>query len=349
MRGDTAITQSKHKIRAVFMGSDTLSCTFLTALIHAPDVDVAAVVTQPDRERGRRMQVLPGPVKELALMHCKPVYSPNKVNAPDFIEILRQIAPDVIVVMAYGQFLGKTLLALPRLGCVNLHVSVLPRHRGAAPIQYAILNGDRETGVTAMMMDTGMDTGDILGVVRYEIRPDDTTGTLGLALVKLGADLMLDVLRGLNAGTVVRQPQDASLATYAPKIAKEQALVEWSAPAVAIERMIRAFNPKPCCHTFLPSGPDPSCCSTPGALLKILRAAIETPPTGPTPDPPLPGTVLAMKRGPLIATGDGLALRLLEVMPEGRPRPMAGQDFANGYAKKLAVGDRLFPGLGTVL
>ena len=219
------------------MGSDTLSCTFLTALIHAPDVDVAAVVTQPDRERGRRMQVLPGPVKELALMHCKPVFSPVKVNEPEFLDTLRHLAPDVIVVMAYGQFLGKTLLALPRLGCVNLHVSILPRHRGAAPIQYAILQGDRETGVTAMMMDPGMDTGDILGVVRREIRPDDTTGSLGLELVKQGADLMLDVLRGLDAGTAVRNPQDAALATYAPKIAKEQALVEWSAPAASIERM----------------------------------------------------------------------------------------------------------------
>ena len=329
------------------MGSDTLSCTFLTALVHAPDVDVADVVTQPDRERGRRMQVLPGPVKELALMHCKPVFSPAKVNAPEFLDILRQIAPDVVVVMAYGQFLGKALLALPRLGCVNLHVSVLPRHRGAAPIQYAILHGDRETGVTAMMMDAGMDTGDILGVVRREIRPDDTTGTLGLELVKQGADLMLDVLRGLDAGTVGRSPQDAALATYAPKIAKEQALVEWSAPAVAIERMVRAFNPKPCCHTFLPSGPAPSCCSPPGALLKILRAAVEAPPPWESVEPPPPpGTVLAMKRGPLVATGDGLALRLLEVLPEGKPRAMAGQDFANGYAKKLAVGDRLFPGLG---
>ena len=331
------------------MGSDTLSCTFLTALIHAPDVDVAAVVTQPDRERGRRMQVLPGPVKELALMHCKPVFSPVKVNEPEFLDTLRHLAPDVIVVMAYGQFLGKTLLALPRLGCVNLHVSILPRHRGASPIQYAILQGDRETGVTAMMMDPGMDTGDILGIVRREIRPDDTTGSLGLELVKQGADLMLDVLRGLDAGTAVRNPQDAALATYAPKIAKEQALVEWSAPAASIERMIRAFNPKPCCHTFLPSGPDPSCCATPGALLKILRAAVETPPPElPSAPPPAPGTVLAMKRGPLVATGDGLALRLLEVLPEGKPRAMTGQDFANGYAKKLAVGDRLFPGLGAV-
>ena len=330
------------------MGSDTLSCTFLTALIHAPDIDVAAVVTQPDRERGRRMQVLPGPVKELALMHCKPVFSPEKVNEPAFLGTLRQIAPDAIVVMAYGQFLGKTLLAMPRLGCVNLHVSILPRHRGASPIQHALLLGDRETGVTAMMMDAGMDTGDILGIVRREIHADDTTGTLSLDLVKSGADLMLDVLRGLDAGTVVRVPQDSSLATYAPKIAKEQALIEWSDPAAAIERRIRAFNPKPCCHTFLPASSGDAC-ATPGALLKILRAAVEALPA-PAPEAglPAPGTLLAMKRGPLVATGDGLALRLLEVLPEGKPRPMSGQDFANGYAKKLAVGDRLFPGLGAL-
>ncbi|MGI5869871.1 MAG: methionyl-tRNA formyltransferase [Kiritimatiellia bacterium] len=347
LRGVAAITQSNHKLRVVFMGSDTLSCTFLTALIHAPDMDVLAVVTQPDRERGRRMQIVPGPVKDLALMHCKPVLSPVKVNDPEFLETLRRLAPDVIVVMAYGQFLGKTLLALPPLGCVNLHVSILPRHRGAAPIQYAILQGDRETGVTAMMMDAGMDTGDILGVVRREIRPDDTTGTLSLELVKDGADLMLDVLRDLAAGRTVRIPQDCSCATYAPKISKEQALIEWAEPAALIERKVRALNPKPCCHTFLPAGPAATCAATPGALLKVLRTAVEEPPPpqSDTP-PPAPGTVLAMKRGPVIAAGDGLALRLLEVLPEGKPRVMSGQDFANGYSKRLAVGDRLFPGLG---
>lgn len=326
------------------MGSDKISCTFLTALVHAPDVDVVAVVTQPDRERGRHMHIVPGPVKELALMHCKPVLSPEKVNAPDFLQAMRGLAPDVIVVMAYGQFLGKTLLAMPRMGCVNLHVSLLPKLRGAAPVQYSIMNGDTETGVTAMLMDIGMDTGDILGMLRRTIRPDDTSGSLSLDLAKTGADLMLDVLRKLVSGTAERVPQDNAKASYAPKITKEQTLVEWARAADQIERTIRAFNPKPCCRTFLPPREDTPCNAAPGALLKILRASVEPRPAD-APNKAAPGTILDMKNGPLIATGDGGALRLLEVQPEGKPRPMSGADFSNGYRNKLAVGDRLFPGL----
>lgn len=330
------------------MGSDTLSCTFLTGLVHAPDFDVVAVVTQPDRERGRHMRIVPGPVKELALMHCKPVLAPEKVNNPDFLATLRELQPDLIVVMAYGQFLGKTLLAMPRLGCVNLHVSILPQYRGAAPIQYSIMNGDAETGVTAMMMDIGMDTGDILGVVKRKIEPTDTTGSLSLRLAMCGTDLMLEVLRRLAAGTSVRTPQNHAEASYSPKITKEQTLVEWSMPAVKIERLIRALNPKPSCHTFLPPRADTPCGAAPGALLKILRSAVEPRLENAKPDAP-PGTILMLKRGPLIATGDGQALRLLEVQPEGKPRPMSGSDFSNGYLNKLAVGDRFFPGLSSVL
>lgn len=329
------------------MGSDKISCTFLTALVHAPDFDVVAVVTQPDRERGRHMCIVPGPVKELALMHCKPVLSPEKVNAPDFIETLRGLAPDVIVVMAYGQFLGKTILAMPRLGCINLHVSLLPRLRGAAPVQYSIMNGDTVTGVTAMLMDIGMDTGDILGTVVRSIRPDDTTGSLSLELAKSGSDLMLEVLRKLVSGTTERIPQNNAEASYAPKITKEQTLVEWARPADQIERTIRAFNPKPCCRTFLPPREDTPCGASPGALLKILRASVEPHPAD-SQGKTAPGTILSVRNGLLIATGDGMALRLLEVQPEGKPRPMSGSDFSNGCRNKLAVGDRLFPGLASV-
>ncbi len=326
------------------MGSDTMSCTFLTALVHAPDFDVVAVITQPDRERGRHMRIVPGPVKELALMHCKPVLSPEKVNTKDFLETLHGLTPDLIVVMAYGQFLGKTLLEMPRLGCVNMHVSILPKLRGAAPVQYAIMNGESETGVTAMMMDIGMDTGDIIGTIKTPIEKDDHTGSLSLKLCMSGSDLMLDALRKLAAGKAERIPQNPIAATYAPKISKEQSLIEWSEPATVIERKIRAFNPKPGSHTFLPA-PDSSTCEvSPGAYLKILRAEVVPPPDSATQLYP-PGTLLMMKRGPLIATGDGMALRLLEVHPEGKPRPMSGLDFANGYGKKLALGDRFFPGL----
>ncbi len=326
------------------MGSDTMSCTFLTALVHAPDFEVVAVITQPDRERGRHMRIIPGPVKELALMHCIPVLSPEKVNSKEFLETLRELAPDIIVVMAYGQFLGKTILSMPHLGCVNLHVSILPRLRGAAPVQYAIMNGDPETGVTAMMMDIGMDTGDILGIVTTPIEKNDNTASLSLKLCRVGSDLMLDALRKLAVGTAERIPQNHSAATYAPKISKEHALIEWSEPAEFIERKIRAFNPKPGCHTFLPPVESSSCEIGPGAFLKILKAEV-VPPLDTGAEVHAPGTVLMMKRGPIIATGDGMALRLLEVHPEGKPRPMSGADFSNGYGKKLSIGDRFFPGL----
>jgi len=325
------------------MGSDTISCTFLTALIHAPDCEVVAVVTQPDRERGRRLRIVPGPVKELALMHCKPVLSPENVNTPDSIAVLEELKPDIIVVMAYGQFLGRKVLEMPRLGCINLHVSILPRWRGAAPVQYAIMNGDSETGVTAMMMDIGMDTGDILGTTHREIGPQDTTGSLSLSLANDGSDLMLDVIRQLRDGTSTRTQQDHAAATYAPKIKKECGVIEWARPAAEIERTIRALTPKPSCHTFLPGKINALGEEEPGLLLKIMRAQIEQLP--PKAKQPAPGTILMMKRGPLVATGGGMALRLLEVMPEGKPKPMSGDDFANGYSNKLKIGDVLFPGL----
>lgn len=328
------------------MGSDTLSCTFLTALIHAPDLEVLAVVTQPDRERGRHMRIVPGPVKELALMHCVPVLAPEKVNHPSFLETMQKLNPDVIVVMAYGQFLGRTLLELPRLGCINLHVSLLPKFRGAAPVQHAIMNGEHKTGVTVMMMDAGMDTGDILGSVKCKIKPEDTTGSLSLRLCKTGADLMLDVLRKLAYGRAKRIVQNDANSSYAPKINKKQALIEWGEPAIVIDRKIRAFNPKPGCHTFLPSVKKDGCEITPGTYLKVLRAEVVEINDEKKAQPP--GTVLVMKKGPLILAGDGKALRLIEVHPEGRPRSMSGADFANGCYKKLTVGDRLFPGLKTI-
>ncbi len=328
------------------MGSDPISCTFLTALIHAPECEVVGVVSQPDRERGRRLRVVPGPVKELALMHCVPVFTPEKVNSPESVEELARLKPDIIIVMAYGQILRSEILGMPPLGCVNLHVSILPRWRGASPVQYAIMAGDETTGVTAMMMDKGMDTGDILDVACCDILPEDTTGSLSLQLSKLGSDLMIDVIRKLQYGTIKRLPQNNNEATYAPKIQKECCVIEWSHPAVEIERTIRALNPRPSCHTFLPEKTNAYGELEPGLLLKIMRASVETLP--PRAKLPLPGTVLMMKRGPLIATGDGMALRLQEVMPEGKPKPMSGEAFSNGYQNRLKIGDTLFQGFSSL-
>ena len=324
-------------LRVVFMGSDTLSCPFLRALAESPDVEVAAVVTQPDRGRGRHLRVTPGPVKELALSLGICVIDPPKVNEEFVVETLAGLGIDAIVVMAYGQIVGDAILDLPRLGCVNLHVSLLPRWRGAAPIQRAILAGDARTGVTAMLMDRGMDTGDTLGSVACDIAPDDTTGSVAAKLSEAGCGLMLDTLRALDRGDAVRVPQDGSLATKAPKIRKEEAWLDWSLSAAENERKVRAFSPKPGAATWIP----PAAPGGRGLLVKVLRARVETLPRGMA--LALPGTLLELdqQKGPLVAGGAGKALRLVEVLPEGRPRPMDGGSFANGYRARIPIGTRL--------
>ena len=318
------------------MGSDTLSCPFLSALAACPRVEVVAVVTQPDRGKGRHLRVQPGPVKKLAASFGVPVLTPVRVNAPVMLETLAGLGVDAFVVMAYGQFLGDLLLELPRLGCINLHVSLLPRWRGAAPIQRAILAGDAETGVTAMLMDRGMDTGDLLGSVRIPLGPKDTAGTVGETLAKSGCELMLRVLRDLDAGTCPRTPQDGALATLAPKIRKSEASLDWNLSAVENERKVRAFNPKPGAATWIPPVG-----GQPGKLLKVLEAEVETLPKGMA--LALPGTLLELdqRKGPLVAGGAGFALRLTRVLPEGASRPMDGGAFSNGYRARIPIGVRL--------
>ena len=318
------------------MGSDTLSCPFLSALAACPGVEVVAVVTQPDRGKGRHLRVQPGPVKKLAASFGVPVFTPVRVNAPVMLETLAGLGVDVFVVMAYGQFLGDLLLELPRLGCINLHVSLLPRWRGAAPIQRAILAGDAETGVTAMLMDRGMDTGDMLGSVRIPLGPKDTAGTVGETLSKAGCELMLRVLRDLDLGTCPRTPQDGALATLAPKIRKSEASLDWNLSAVENERKVRAFNPKPGAGTWIPPVG-----GQPGRILKVLEAEVETLPKGMA--LALPGTLLELdqRKGPLVAGGAGFALRLRRVLPEGSSRPMDGGAFSNGYRARIPIGVRL--------
>ena len=326
----------QQRLRVVFMGSDTLSCPFLSALSDCSFAEVVAVVTQPDRGKGRHLRVQPGPVKKLAVSLGIPVLTPVRVNAPIMLETLAGLGVDAFVVMAYGQFLGDLLLELPRLGCINLHVSLLPRWRGAAPIQRAILAGDTETGVTAMMMDRGMDTGDILGAVRCEIGPRDTSGTVAERLSGAGADLMLRVLRDLALGTCPRVRQDDALATLAPKIRKSESSLDWSLSAVENERKVRAFNPRPGAATWIPPVG-----GQPGKLLKVLAAEVEALPRGMA--LALPGTLLELdqRKGPLVAGGAGFALRLTRVLPEGGSRPMDGGAFSNGYRARIPIGIRL--------
>ena len=326
------------KLKVVFMGSDILSCTFLGRLVHSPGVKVCAVITQPDKARGRSLAVVSGPVKDLALLHVIPVFAPPNVNAPEILNELAQIQPDLIVVMAYGQFLGKDILASARLGCINLHVSLLPKYRGAAPIQHAIMNGETETGVTAIMLSRKMDAGDILGSVTRKIKTDDTFGTLGLELAKEGADLMLDIVRQLGDGICARVQQDESQATFAHKIDENLTpAIDWNNTAPQIERLVRAMNPKPCCHAYLP-GRDPDRPFMPGLRIKVIETKIVRCPAFNPVDQP-PGTVISMRgNGPVIATGGGGAICLTRVHVEGK-KEMDGKAFSNGYANKLAVGE----------
>ncbi len=324
------------RIRAAFMGSSPLSCRFLKALQESDAIDVALVVTQPDRCKGRHLQVEAGPVKAMAREQGIPVITPASVNAQYVLETVAGLGIDVIVVMAYGQFLGEYLLNMPPLGCVNLHVSILPKWRGAAPIQRAILAGDKETGVSAMLMDAGMDTGDVLGTVSCPISATDTADTLGDTLSISGAKLMVDVLLKLAAGTCPRVKQDSSLATFAKKIKNQEEWLDWSLSAAENERKVRAFSGVRGASTFFP-GVD----GKPGMRVKVQSAEVEPLPQGMA--RALPGTLLELdkKKGPLVAGGAGKALRLTMLLPEGKPRPMTGGAFANGYRARIPIGIRL--------
>jgi methionyl-tRNA formyltransferase len=311
-------------MRVVFMGSAEVSCVMLEALLSAPGIQVAGVVTQPDRPAGRNRQLTPCPGKALALRAGLPVITPEKVNAPEALAQLEQWAPEVIVVVAYGQFLGKRLLALPPHGCINIHLSLLPRHRGAAPVQWAIAAGDAVSGVTAIRMDAGMDSGDILGLCAEPILPEDTAGSLYARLSPCGAELLLRVLDDLAAGRLHPEPQDASRVTLAPKIRKEDGLLDWALPAVQLARRIRAFHPWPSCHTTLPVR---LCRGTQGGRLKVVRAVVCEVPGG---TPATPGALLACPaEGPVIQTGEG-ALQLLSVQLEGG-KPLDGRAFLCGH------------------
>ena len=315
-------------MRIVFMGSADVSAAVLRALTGVPELKVAGVVTQPDRPSGRQRRLTPCICKREALLHALPVLTPVKLNTPEVHEQLITWAPDLIVVVAYGQFLGARILALPPLGCVNVHLSLLPLLRGAAPVHRAIAAGMTETGVTVMQMDKGMDSGDILLQQAEPIFFDDTAGALHERLTALGAALLLRALPALAAGTLAPRRQDAAQATFAPKLSKEEGLIDWSEPAGRLALRVRAFNPWPACHTFLPAGrrgPDAA------ERLKVLLADAEPAPPG-APDL-APGTVADLDcRGPAIATGSGW-LRLRQVQRAGG-RAIDGYAFLCGYPLK---------------
>ncbi len=315
MQGDT---------RIIFMGTAPLAAVILRALHSAFPARIVAVVTQPDRPKGRDLALQPSAVKAAALALGLPVLQPEKARDPAFVTHLASLKPDVIIVAAYGQILPQAILDLPRHGCLNIHTSILPRHRGAAPIQWAIANGDIETGVTLMRMDAGMDTGDILAIERTPIRDDDNSPTLHDRLAELGAQLLVKALPDWCNGKLHPVPQDHSLATHARKITKEDGRLDWSLDARTLWNRMRAFTPWPGAYTTLPN-------ANRNLTLKVLRA---DPLPGPNGDP---GTILDTgPAGIVVACGAG-ALRLSEVQREGG-KPLLAGAFLAGFP--LPVGTR---------
>ena len=296
----------------IFMGSPQFAVPTLEAL--ARDYTILAVFTQPDKPAGRGQQLTAVPVKQWAIAHNVPVYQPKSFRKePPAIDMLRALKPDVIVVAAYGLILPQAVLDVPPFGCLNVHGSILPRHRGAAPITSAILAGDAETGITIMKMDAGLDTGPMLSVAREAIRPDDTTASLTERMSHLGAQLMADTLPKYLAGEIVPQPQPEEGVTYSPKINKADAQIDWHKPAIEIERMVRAYIPWPGTQTMWD-----------GALLKILRAQVmEGKRDGEI------GRVVKLDDGSIgVVTGEG-ALVLKEIQLAGR-KALKAEDFVRG-------------------
>jgi len=306
-------------LRIIFMCTAELSCASLEALARDPQFQIAAVVTQPDRPKGRDLKPQPSPVKSLALKLGLAVLQPARARDEQFINALRELKPDLIVVVAYGQILPPSILDLPRFGCLNVHTSLLPKYRGAAPIQWAIANGDVETGVTIMKMDAGLDTGPMVSQRRTAILPADDSITLHDRLAQLGAELLTRTIPEFVAGKIQPRPQPVEGISYAAKIKKEDGHIDWNQPAQTIWNRLRAFTPWPGAFTFLPAQPKPH-------LLKIWKAEIIEKSGG------AGEIVSADKTGIVVGCGQD-ALRILELQREGGRR-LSAAEFLAGHPLK---------------
>lgn len=307
-------------MRIVFAGTPDFAVPSLRALIES-GVEIPAVYTQPDRPAGRGRKLQASPVKALALAHRLPVMQPKSLRNEEQAAALRNLSPDLLVVTAYGLILPQAILDAPRLGCVNVHASLLPRWRGAAPIQRAIEAGDRETGITLMRMEAGLDTGPMLAQLQEPIREEDTGGSLHDRLAELGGEALRRYLPALLAGELEPVAQDESLATYAAKLTKSETPLDWSLPAPALADKVRAFDPWPVATTHLD-----------GIVLRLLAARAEAGDEGDA-----PGTVLAAGRGGIVVqTGDGRLVLTRLQKPGGKP--LSAGDFLNGVP--IAPGQR---------
>lgn len=301
-------------MRIVFMGTPDFAVGSLQALCESGKHEILAVVTQPDRPKGRGNKLLQTPVKEYALAQGLTVYQPQKVKTPEFVELLHELQPELIVVAAFGQFLSKEILELPKYGCINVHASLLPKYRGAAPIQYAIIKGEKKSGVTIMQMDIGMDTGAMLDKVVVPIAENTTMGELHDALREQGAALLLQVIDKIAAGTAVAEPQDNEQATYATLLDRSMEHIDWSKTAQEVHNLIRGFNPAPSTFTKLPNGKS----------LKIWGSKMTDKSSAAA-----AGTVIETgKHSFFVACGEGV-LEITEVQPESKKR-MPAQVFLNG-------------------
>jgi methionyl-tRNA formyltransferase len=311
-------------MRIVFMGTPEFAVPSVEALLKSED-EVVGIVTQPDRPKGRGHSLVPPPVKVIAQRRGIPLLQPLKIKTPDFLDALAAWKPDLIVVTAFGRILHAPILNLPPKGCVNVHGSLLPKYRGAAPVQWAVINGERETGITTMLMDEGMDTGPMLLQERIPILPEDTAGTLASRLAELGGRLLVETIRQLKAGTVTPRVQDNSQATMAPLLKKEDGVIDWTHSAQSIANRVRGLSPWPGAYTFL--GHDRW--NIWSAVAKPMRSDGQ------------PGTIIAVTKHSIqVATGAGM-LELVELQTANSKRMTAAQ-FLAGH--RVSVGARLGAG-----
>ena len=290
-------------MKVIYMGTPDFSVGALEAIIKAGH-EVVLVVTQPDKPKGRGKAMQASPVKECALSHGIEVFQPTKIRESENVEYLRKFGADIFVVAAFGQILPKSILDMPKYGCVNIHASLLPKYRGAAPIQWAVINGDEVTGVTTMLMNEGIDTGDMIAKKQVRLAEDETGGSLFDRLADTGAELIVETMKMLVEGTAEFTPQNSEEATHTSMISKELGSIEWSKPAAEIERLIRGLNPWPSAYTRLK-----------GKTFKIWKAQVVE-----VSSSDKPGTIIKIGKDELLVqTGEG-ALSLIEVQLEGKKR-----------------------------